>query len=1017
MQSFGRPRVASPRLAFAAACGLAACAHAQTWSGLGTNNNLSTGANWIGGVAPSPIAGTANLTFAGSTRPGPSLEQSYDVNGVAFNTTVGFGLTRPTGSTNTLTVRGGGITSASQIQSIGVPVTFAASAPLTCTAGQIAMSVQPTNIGLSTVTATAGTGATISLGTVVGGGTIVKEGAGLLAINTPTGSFDLTVNAGTANPQNFTLSGSVDNPTALFALNGGTLQTSTFTLGSGAAMTRSSTATFTLFDAGEFNVNAGATATFTGAYTAGISGTYRVSGANSRWTTGNLTLSESSALEITAGGTYSGNASAVIGSGAGKSGSVLADGANSRFELTAIATTRIAEAGATGSMVFRNGAVGNFGGNTVRMADQGGTATLEVRSGAVVSANSYLVAAGSSGNATILVTGAGSTLTTSNAATPFTIGSASGTTAAVTVADGGEINLLNNLQINATGTLTIQGGSVRLNNNRTIINAGGTLNFVSGKIRIGDDLGVGAGNNLLGSNLTLAAGQEFETQFDKVTTVGPFASFVLDGGKLYTGGLVNQGGLIDLRRGEMRFSFGGSPALAGGALGNNVNVPAGLKLVAEGAAGTAPGSVLNVAGGSLEVGFLTNSGSLAVTSGLASIGGMTNSVTNSAGGTINLNGLAARVSGSTPLTNSGVVAGNGAVALPLTNTATGQIRADLGQALRFTNANAATNAGVVSLTGGTVDFTAAVTNTATGDVLGRGVLRTGGLTNSGDVALSGGVTDVYGDVTNATGGRVIVSGRSDVTFWDDFANNAGASLRVSTDSSATFFGTYSGGGVTGGGQVFFEADVTPGFSPALVTFGGDVRFGPASKLVVELGGTTPGSQYDQLVVTGNALLDGTLRIDLINNFKPARGDAFTILTGGSVTGAFAGPTSFGLFPVSDGSAGFVLTQTATEVRLDQLVRRGDVNLDGAVNNLDIAPFVAALTSSTAPGGNPSLFACDANRDGFVNNLDIAPFVQLLTSVGVTPADLAPLTGIVPEPAAAAALLGLAAMPLRRRRVR
>ncbi|HMO26712.1 MAG TPA: dockerin type I domain-containing protein, partial [Tepidisphaeraceae bacterium] len=60
---------------------------------------------------------------------------------------------------------------------------------------------------------------------------------------------------------------------------------------------------------------------------------------------------------------------------------------------------------------------------------------------------------------------------------------------------------------------------------------------------------------------------------------------------------------------------------------------------------------------------------------------------------------------------------------------------------------------------------------------------------------------------------------------------------------------------------------------------------------------------------------------------------------------------------------------------------GDLNVDGFVNNLDIAPFVQLLTS---PGTFAASYpdtpaeAGDINDDGMVNNLDIAPFVALLT---------------------------------------
>ena len=99
---------------------------------------------------------------------------------------------------------------------------------------------------------------------------------------------------------------------------------------------------------------------------------------------------------------------------------------------------------------------------------------------------------------------------------------------------------------------------------------------------------------------------------------------------------------------------------------------------------------------------------------------------------------------------------------------------------------------------------------------------------------------------------------------------------------------------------------------------------------------------------------------------------------------------------------------------------GDVNGDGVVNNLDIAPFVLGLT-------NPSAFqaqfpyvtlniAGDVNNDGAVNNLDIAPFVALLTGgrpIGDAP-EFQPLISLVPEPVSLG-LLAVGGLALLRRR--
>ena len=53
---------------------------------------------------------------------------------------------------------------------------------------------------------------------------------------------------------------------------------------------------------------------------------------------------------------------------------------------------------------------------------------------------------------------------------------------------------------------------------------------------------------------------------------------------------------------------------------------------------------------------------------------------------------------------------------------------------------------------------------------------------------------------------------------------------------------------------------------------------------------------------------------------------------------------------------------------------GDVNTDGIVNFLDIAPFIIVLSMTDA-----FQFEADTNQDGLVNFLDISPFIVLLAN--------------------------------------
>ena len=86
----------------------------------------------------------------------------------------------------------------------------------------------------------------------------------------------------------------------------------------------------------------------------------------------------------------------------------------------------------------------------------------------------------------------------------------------------------------------------------------------------------------------------------------------------------------------------------------------------------------------------------------------------------------------------------------------------------------------------------------------------------------------------------------------------------------------------------------PGFSPGVLTITGDDPRGVSSALNVEIGGLTPGTEYDRLAVSGLAGLDGGLNVSLIDGFVPALGDSFFIVTAGSRIGEFASATGLEL---------------------------------------------------------------------------------------------------------------------------
>lgn len=100
-----------------------------------------------------------------------------------------------------------------------------------------------------------------------------------------------------------------------------------------------------------------------------------------------------------------------------------------------------------------------------------------------------------------------------------------------------------------------------------------------------------------------------------------------------------------------------------------------------------------------------------------------------------------------------------------------------------------------------------------------------------------------------------------------------------------------GGALTGNGtvigSVINRAAVVPGGSPGTLTITGDYTEERDAQLFVELSGTAPGREFDQLVVNGTASLGGTLNVSLPNDFFPPPGSAYAFLLAGTRTGEFA----------------------------------------------------------------------------------------------------------------------------------
>ena len=166
----------------------------RVWDGGGGNNNWATDNNWDLNVEPLNN-GTAALVFAGGVRLTPSVDTTWNVASMTFNSTAGaFTIAGPQG----VTVGAGGIVNNdADAQTITAALTLGANQTFNAAAG--ALSVGSAALGGYTLTI-AGAANTM-VGGASGTGTVTKTGAGTLTVNGALGTGAVTLNANAGSVQ------------------------------------------------------------------------------------------------------------------------------------------------------------------------------------------------------------------------------------------------------------------------------------------------------------------------------------------------------------------------------------------------------------------------------------------------------------------------------------------------------------------------------------------------------------------------------------------------------------------------------------------------------------------------------------------------------------------------------------------------------------------------------------------------------------------------------------------------
>jgi hypothetical protein len=167
---------------------------------------------------------------------------------------------------------------------------------------------------------------------------------------------------------------------------------------------------------------------------------------------------------------------------------------------------------------------------------------------------------------------------------------------------------------------------------------------------------------------------------------------------------------------------------------------------------------------------------------------------------------------------------------------------------------------------------------------------------------------------------------------------------------------------------------------------GDFTQSSVGSLVIEMASAT---NYDQLLVSGDITLGGTLAVSLLNGFVPVEGQQFSIFGNqfDSVAGAFQ---SFQL-PTFNGLT-FAVSQNLSSIMLQVVKLPADFDEDGDVDGTDLATW--RMGFGTAAGATHMQGNADGDAD-----VDGADFLTWQRQFGNGPGlpGALPQQDAVPEP--------------------
>jgi len=192
-----------------------------------------------------------------------------------------------------------------------------------------------------------------------------------------------------------------------------------------------------------------------------------------------------------------------------------------------------------------------------------------------------------------------------------------------------------------------------------------------------------------------------------------------------------------------------------------------------------------------------------------------------------------------------------------------------------------TNGADVFVVGNTTVHSGSSLTLADSSIFSTNVIVEGDVLSDGNVIIEGNVL-----TSGIDSGMMFAKGMTQIT--GDLSHQ-GPQIEIASDGLLVVGGNASGNGkYIGTGTVRFDGLLTPGSSPAVVEFGGDVQMGDLAISQFELAGLTFG-EFDRLVIEGDLHADGELQLSMLDGFTLEDGMSFEFIdVGGLLTGQFDG---------------------------------------------------------------------------------------------------------------------------------